>query len=83
MEIACKHVEITVGEKPKARESEPSQTAPEEDSNHSVLWTKNVAVLLPKSKLLPKKALSLPKREKLTTKKSIQKKRRTTTFTEI
>ena len=72
-EIAGKYIETTVGEKPKARESEPSEKALE-DIPHSVLWTKNVAVLLPKRK---PKLKTNPHGVKLTTEKSIQKTRHT------
>jgi len=67
------HNDQNLGEKPKARESEPSEKALE-DIPHSVLWTKNVAVLLPKRK---PKLKTNPHGVKLTTEKSIQKTRHT------
>ena len=50
--IAGNHTEMSVG-KPTAHEAEPAERekakAPD-DSEHSVLWTNHVAVLLPKIK---------------------------------
>ena len=50
--LVNRDVQVTVGEKPKAGESETEKTL--EDFEHSILWTNHVAVLLPKRKSIGK-----------------------------
>ena len=52
--LVNRDVQVTVGEKPKAGESETEKAPTPEDSEHSILWTNHVAVLLPKRKSIGK-----------------------------
>ena len=58
--LVNRDVQVTVGERPKAGELETEKApAPEEeDSEHSILWTNHVAVLLPKRKSIGKEKVA-------------------------
>ena len=60
--MANNKVEVTIGRKQKTHKSKPSGTKPEE-SEHAILWTNHVSVLLPTRKGNGKVKVDTPKND--------------------